>query len=421
MKSLATCALLATLFLTSAQGADSDWPRWRGAKLDNISPEKGLLPNWPSDGPQLAWKSKGLGSGYSSIVIVGDHIYTMGSKKGVVLLCLDRKDGAIVWSAPVGDGNEPNCTPTVDPEAGLVFGMTKNGDLLCADAKTGDEKWRKSLSKDFGGKMHSGWGYSESPLIDGDWVLVTPGAKDAQIVALKKSTGELVWKAAVPDKLGNKGNDGAGYSSIVISNAGGVKQYVQLVGKGVISVAAKDGKYLWGYNKVANGTANIPTPIVKGDYVFCTSGYGDGGSALLKVSKKGGGLEATEVYYKKADELQNHHGGVILIGEYLFGGHGHNKGMPFCMELGSGKIRWMNKDNEIQGQKSAAVVYADGHLYFRYEDGTVTLVEANPNKYVEKGSFKIRPSGPSWPHPVVHGGKLYLRNQDELLCYDIKK
>ena len=292
--------------------------------------------------------------------------------------------------------------------------MTKNGDLLCADAKTGDEKWRKSLSKDFGGKMHSGWGYSESPLIDGDWVLVTPGAKDAQIVALKKSTGELVWKAAVPDKLGNKGNDGAGYSSIVISNAGGVKQYVQLVGKGVISVAAKDGKYLWGYNKVANGTANIPTPIVKGDYVFCTSGYGDGGSALLKVSKKGGGLEATEVYYKKADELQNHHGGVILIGEYLFGGHGHNKGMPFCMELGSGKIRWMNKDNEIQGQKSAAVVYADGHLYFRYEDGTVTLVEANPNKYVEKGSFKIRPSGPSWPHPVVHGGKLYLRNQDEL-------
>ncbi len=151
MKTLATCVLFGAMLVSGVNGADTDWPRWRGSKLDNISPEKGLLSQWPSSGPQLAWKSKGLGSGYSSIVIVGDRIYTMGSKNGVVLLCLDRKDGAIIWSTNVGGGNEPNCTPTVDVEAGLVFGVTKNGDLLCADAKTGDARWRKNFGKDFGG------------------------------------------------------------------------------------------------------------------------------------------------------------------------------------------------------------------------------------------------------------------------------
>lgn len=406
---------------TSAAPSDGDWPRWRGPNLDGISNEKGLLSSWPEGGPPLAWSAKGLGSGYSSVAVVGDHIYTMGAKgKGVSLLCLSRKDGSQVWATPVGGGNEPNCTPTVDTDAGLVFGLSKNGDLLCADAKTGEEKWRKNFAKDFGGKMHSGWGYSESPLVDGDRLICTPGAKDAQIVALNKKTGEVIWKSTLPD-IGGKGGDGAGYSSIVISNAAGVKQYVQLVGRGCIGVRASDGAFLWGYNKVANGTANVPTPVVKGDAVFCTSGYGDGGSALLKISRAGNKLQATEVYYKKSGELQNHHGGVILIGTHLFGGHGHNKGMPFCMDLASGKVLWLNDSNEIQGMQSAAVAYAEGHLYFRYQDGTVTLVEASPAKYVEKGRFKIKKQGESWPHPVIAGGMLYLRNQDELLCYDVRK
>ncbi|MEX2212806.1 MAG: PQQ-binding-like beta-propeller repeat protein [Phycisphaeraceae bacterium] len=409
----------------AAVGSPGDWPRWRGPNLDDISTEKGLLQAWPKAGPKLLWTAKRLGPGYSSIAIVGDRIYTMGAhrdaKGGVGIVCINRENGEVLWTNFVGNGNEPNCTPTVDPEAGLVFGLTKDGDFLCADAKTGEAKWRKNFKKDFGGKMHSGWGYSESPLIDGDRVIVTPGAKEAQIVALNKTTGELVWKSEVPD-LGKKGNDGAGYSSIVIGTIGGVKQYIQLVGRGVIGVQASDGKFLWNYNKVANGTANIPTPIVKDDFVFCTSGYGDGGSALLKITKKGNSFEATEVYYKSSRELQNHHGGVIMIGNFIFGGHGHNKGMPFCLEWKTGKVKWLNEDNEIQGQKSAAVTFADGHLYFRYEDGTVTLVEANPNAYREKGSFKLPGvKGPSWPHPVVAGGRLYLRNQDELLCYDVKK
>jgi len=420
-------AFLAVLFLTGAcllaATSDGDWPRWRGENLDNISKEKGLLDKWPKDGPKLLWTAKNIGSGFSSVSIAGDRIYTLGGRSGkTMLIALAREDGKEIWAAEVGRGGDPNCTPTIDTAANLAFGLSKDGDFACVDTKTGEVKWRKSFPKDFGGKMHSGWGYSESPLVDGDRVLVTPGAKDAQIVALNKQTGEVIWKSAVPDKLGNKGGDGAGYSSIVISNAGGVKQYVQLVGRGCIGVSAADGKFLWGYNKVANGTANIPTPLISGDFVFTTSGYGDGGSALLKIGKRGNNFEATEVYYKKSDELQNHHGGIVMLGNYIFGGHGHNKGMPFCLEWKTGKILWLEKSNEIQGRQSAAITYADGNLYFRYQDGTVTLVAANPRGYVEKGNFTIpNRKGESWPHPVVAGGKLYLRNQDELLCYEVKK
>lgn len=405
------------------QAQDADWPRWRGPNLDGVNAEKGLLDRWPDDGPKLLWKSKGLGGGMASVVVAGDRIYTLGSGRGGVLLhALNRDDGSIIWSTPVGRGNDPNCTPTVDTKDNLVFGLTKDGDLLAADAKTGDAIWRTSFTKDFGGKMHSGWGYSESPLVDGDRLIVTPGAKDAQIVALEKKTGRVIWKSSVPDSMGNRGGDGAAYSSVVISHAAGVKQYVQLVGRGVLSVRADNGQYLWHYNRIANGTANVPTPIVVDDYVFCTSGYGDGGSALLRVRRRGQSFSVDEVYYKGSGELQNHHGGVIRVGNHIYGGHGHNKGMPFCLEWKTGRIVWVNKDPGIQALNSAAVVYADGHLVFRYENGPVTLVQATPTGYREKGRFELpNRNGPSWPHPVIAGGKLYLRNQDELQVYQLKE
>jgi len=421
-RTLAALVLLGSCLVPVAVAKEGDWPRWRGPNLDNISPEKGLLDKWPAGGPKLLWTAKGLGGGFASVVVAGDIIYTMGGKGGTSIVALNREDGKPLWTTKIGGGGDPNCTPTVDTEAGLVFGLSKDGDFACLDAKTGDIKWKKSFPKDFGGKMHSGWGYSESPLVDGNHIIVTPGAADAALAALDKKTGDVVWKTALAAKLGNKGGDGAAYSSPVIGTIGGVKQYIQVVGRGVIGVDAKTGKFLWGYNRVANGTANVPTPIVKGDLVFTTSGYGDGGSALLKISKKGTAFAVDEVYYKKADELQNHHGGVILIGNHIYGGHGHNKGMPFCLEMTTGKILWLNKDNEIQGRQSAAVTAADGQLYFRYQDGTVTLVEATPKGYKENGKFTLpNRKGESWPHPVVAGGKLYLRNQDELLCYDVKE
>jgi outer membrane protein assembly factor BamB len=390
-----------------------DWPQWRGPQRDGISGEKGLLDRWPKEGPRLLWQAKGLGSGYSSVAIAGGRIYTLGQRKGgAELLALGLQNGKQVWATPVGGGG-PNSTPTVDGQ--LVFALGRDGDLLCADAATGKAIWRKKFSKDFGGRMMSGWGYSESPLVDGDKLICTPGGKDALLVALNKRTGETLWQSPAPKGF----RDGAGYASVVVSEACGVRQYVTLTGGGLVSVAAADGKPLWWYNKVANGTANIPTPVVKDDLVFCSSGYNTG-AALLRVVKKGGGLAAEEVYFLEASEMQNHHGGMVRVGDHVYCGHGHNQGFPLCVELKTGKVAW--RPGRGAGTGSAAVVFADGHLYFRYENGTMALVEATPKEYRLKGSFRLASvRAQSWPHPVISGGKLYLRDQDVLMCYDVHK
>jgi outer membrane protein assembly factor BamB len=393
-----------------------DWPQWRGPKRDGISDEKKLLESWPKKGPKLLWQVKGLGSGFSSVAIARDRIYTMGERRGgAELIALELKTGKQAWATPVG-GGEPNCTPTVDGE--LVFALGRDGDLLCARTATGKRVWAKKFGKDFGGKMMSGWGYSESPLVDGDKLVCTPGAQKAMIVALNKRTGKTLWKCAVPKDLGERGEDGAGYSSVVVSNACGVRQYVQLTGRGLISVSAADGKLLWLYNRVANGTANIPTPIVKDDLVFCSSGYGTG-AALLRVVKKDGKLRAEEVYFLEAGTMQNHHGGMVRVGDYIYCGHGHNEGHPLCVEMKTGKVVWRRRG---PGAGSAAVVYADGNLYFRYQNGIMALIEATPKAYRLKGSFKLASVlRESWPHPVISGGKLYLRDQDVLMCYDVHR
>jgi outer membrane protein assembly factor BamB len=410
--------LLASPVLCFSQEKKTDWPGWRGPNRDGISTETGLLATWPEDGPELLWRiDNALGNGYSSVAIAEGKIFTIGKRMGEAqLIALNLADGKELWAARVG-GGDPNCTPTVDE--GLVYALGREGDLVCCEAETGDEVWRKSYRNDFKGKMMSGWGYSESPLIDGDNLICTPGAKDAIMAALDKKTGREIWTTQMPQNVGNQGGDGAAYSSIVISNAGGVKQYVQLTGRGVISADAKTGKLLWGYNKIANGTANIPTPIVDGNYVFCSTGYGTG-AALLQITKNRNQLQAREVYFLKADDFQNHHGGMILLDGFIYCGHGHNNGFPVCLNMKTGKQVW--NAGRGPGSGSAAVVYADGHLYFRYQNGVMALIEANPKAYKLKGQFKLASNnGESWPHPVIHEGKLYLRDQGTLLCYNIKK
>jgi outer membrane protein assembly factor BamB len=408
--------LLSSVLLVGPLHA-GDWPQWRGPGRDGVSSEKGLLDRWPKDGPPLVWQAKGLGSGFSSVAVAGGRIYTLGSRKGgAELLALELGTGKQVWATPVGGGS-PNSTPTVDGD--LVFALGRDGDLLCAESATGKAVWRKKFARDYGGKMMSGWGYSESPLVDGDKLICTPGGPEAALVVLNKRTGETVWKSPAPKEFSGRGKDGAGYSSVVVSEACGVRQYVQLTGRGVISVAAADGKPLWWYNKVANGTANIPTPVVKDDLVFCSSGYNTG-AALLRVVKKGGGLRAEEVYFLPANEFQNHHGGMVRVGDYVYCGHGHNQGFPLCVGMKTGKVAW--RPGRGPGSGSAALVYADGHLYFRYQNGTMALVEATPQEYRLKGSFKLASVvRESWPHPVICGGKMYLRDQDVLMCYDVRK
>lgn len=406
-------ALVAAKLKTSV----NDWPQWRGPHRDGISPETDLLKQWPEDGPPLVWEAKGLGGGFASVAVADGKIYTLGSSDGREhLSAYSAADGKSLWSAPVGGGDHSNGTPTVDGER--VYAVGLQGDLVCAKTADGQVLWRKNFGGDFGGRMMSGWGFSESPLVDGDRLICTPGAKDAILAALDKLTGETVWKAAMPAQVGNKGQDGAGYSSVVVSHGAGVKQYVQLVGRGVIGVAADDGKLLWTYNRVANGTANIPTPIVQGDYVFCSSGYGDGGTALLKLSKQAGGVNVEEVYFRTAKEMQNHHGGMILLGDYVYFGEGHNNGFPICVEMLTGKPTW--KPGRGPGAGSAAIAYADGNLYFRYQNGVMALIEATPKKYTLKSKFQLPMHGrESWPHPVIAEGRLYLRDQDVLMAYDI--
>ncbi len=424
---IAALALTVACFgSTFSFAADLEWPTWRGPNRDAVSLETGLLTEWSQDGPPLLWQANGLGKGYSSVAISNGRIFTTGQirdksdrkRTQTVLMALDLADGAQLWTAPLDtDRKQPNAAPTID--GNRVYALGRVGDLVCVDAPTGKTLWKKNLTRDFGGKMMSGWGYSESPLVDGDLLICTPGAKDAMIVALDKKTGETVWKNIAPDDLGKRGRDGAGYSSIVISNAGGIKQYVQLTGRGVIGVAADDGRFLWNYNRVANGTANISTPIVKDDYVFASTGYNTG-AALFELKRSGDGIEAEEKYFLGPKEMQNHHGGMVRIGDYIYCGHGHNQGYPLCIEMETGKVAW--RPSEGAGENSAAVAYADGHLYYRYQDGIMALVQATPNAYNLKGSFKLATvNGRSWPHPVVLGGRLYIRDNDALLCYDVKQ
>lgn len=401
----------------------ADWPQWRGPNRDGLSKETGLLATWGASGPPLAWKVGGLGVGFSSVAVTGGRIYTMGDRNGAQsLLALNEVDGKLVWSARVGPTWDdqmggPRGTPTVDGDS--IYAIGTEGDLVCVETASGRERWRKSLPRDFGGRMMSMWKFSESPLVDGDRLIFTPGGPSAFLAAVDKRTGREIWRTAAP-QLGPKGREGAGYSSIVVSNGGGVKQYVQLTGRGLVGVRASDGKLLWGSNRVANDVANIPTPIVKGDLVFASTGY-QAGSVLLKLVPSAGGVNAQEVYFLEARTLQNHHGGLVLVGDHIYGGHGHNRGFPIAVELATGKVVW-GGDIRNAGTGSAAVVYADGHLYFRYQNGIVLLIEATPQAYREKGSFTIPDvSAPSWPHPVVAGGRLYLREQDTLYAYNVRR
>jgi outer membrane protein assembly factor BamB len=406
-------SLLLTLplpLLLVPAGRAADWPQFRGPKRDGLSTETGLLKTWPRGGPPLLWTATGLGGGYSSVSVAGDRIYTLGNKgQDTHLLALERETGKVLWSSPIGRaGGNLGCTPTVDGDR--IYALGQAGDLACFDA-SGKRLWHHNLHKDFGG-VCGDWHYCESPLVDGDKLVVTPGGKKATMVALAKDTGEVLWKCPIPLR-----HPEAGYSSVVVADVGGLRQYVQLLNGGVVGVSA-DGRFLWKYEKLGPNTANIPTPIVLDDRVFASAGYGKGG-ALLTLKAEGTGVTAEEVYFNR--QLTNKHGGVIRVGDYLYGDT-DDQGRPFCAEVQTGKVVWKRGGGQGGGGGSASVTYADGRLYFHYDNGVVALVEATPDGYKQDGEFRVpRTSGPSWAHPVVSDGRLYLREGDFLFCYDVRE
>jgi len=401
-----------SIMLISGPAIADDWPAWRGAGRDGICREKGLLAQWPPEGPKLLWKATGLGEGYSTPSVAGNLLYVMGNRDGKEwVMALDwTQQAKQVWATPIGPvrhkGNGypgPRSTPTID--AGRLYTLGINGDLVCLDAGTGREIWRHDLVAEFGGKVPE-WGYSESLLVDRDWVLCTPGGKKATILALLKSNGQLIWTSPV--------GDSAAYSSIIKASITGAKQYVQLTAKGLIGINAADGRMLWRYDRLGRHHANCATSICSGRTIFATSGYGSGVGVLLQIDPATERLMPRELYRTKY--MKTHHGGVLLVRGYLYGCN--DPGILTCLNYKTGQVMWTDRSS---GNK-CSLLYADGMLYVHSEDGRLSLVEATPEGFRLKGRFNQphRSKRQSWPHPVIAQGRLFLRDQDVLLCYDIR-
>ncbi len=409
---------LLTVCALAAHG--DDWPQWRGPARTGVSKETGLLRQWPKGGPKLLWERKDIGGGYSTPAVVGDRIYLMTDSKGEESVqALDVKDGSKVWATRVGKvgANKgpqypgTRSTPTVDGER--IYALGSDGDLVCLEKDGGKQVWTKNLKKDFGGRPGM-WAYSESVLIDGDVLVCTPGGKTATLVALKKKDGEPIWKCAVP------GGDAAGYASAIVVEVGGVRQYVQFLHDGLVGVDAKSGKFLWRYDETKDEAANIPTPVFHDGCVFTSTSRNGTGLNRIKVNK---GEVSTEQVYYNTTKL-NSIGGVVRVGDHVYGTNAG--GQLVCMEFKTGKVKWQNA-----GVGIASLCFADGMLYVRGQGGSgfgrettprVALVEATPDGYREKGRFEQPDHGnrPAWPHPVVANGRLYLRDGNVLLCYDVK-
>ena len=428
-------AFMCVLALTAC--AD-DWPQFRGPQRDGISREKGLLKQWPEGGPRLLWTYSQAGVGYSGPAVVNEDVYFSGGRGDTeYVIALDIKnvtDKTVkeAWSTKIGplfqwEGNNwnrgPNATPTVSGDS--LYALGGQGELVCVEVKTGKEKWRKNLPRDQGGEVNPigggameptplGWGYAGAPLVDGDHLICVPGGKKGLLAALDKATGDVVWQS-------KEVTDQASYSSPIAAEVGGVKQYIQVTNKGIVGVAAHDGKLLWSYHRdMPYDDVVIATPVFHDNLVFATVGFAQG-CDLIKLIPGKGTIQVEKVFSNKS--VENRDGGVVLVAGHLYG-HSENKGW-FCQEFKTGKIVWSERDKLGRG----SITYADGNLYCCAEKGgVVALVEATPKGWNERSRFKLprastmrRPSGGLWTHPVIANGKLFIRDQEMLFCFDLKQ
>lgn len=394
-----------------------DWPQWRGPQRDGISRETGLLGKWPKQGPTLLWKVTNIGRGYSTPAVFNGRLYLMATEglTNESVEAVDVKDGSRIWSTRLGNvGNpkqQPNfptarSTPTIDGD--FLYALSSDGDLACLDLKTGSVRWKKNLRRDFGGKTAE-WAYAESPLIDGDALICAPGGSEATVIALRKTTGDLLWKCPLAE------GDDAGFSSAIVVKVGGIRQYVRLLTKGLVGIEASTGRLLWRYSKpISKYGANIQTPLVSGEYIFCSSTGTGAGVVRLKVQGKE--VEAEQVYF--GPQYQTSIGGVVKVGDYLYGTTGE---ALLCTEFTTGQIKWKER-----ALGAASLCYAGGRLYLHGENGGVALVEPSPESYREKARFtpsdqpeRINAMEKAWAYPVVAEGRLFIRDNNVLWCYAV--
>ncbi|MEZ5398014.1 MAG: PQQ-binding-like beta-propeller repeat protein [Bryobacteraceae bacterium] len=393
------------IVLLAAALSAADWPQWRGPDRDGKSPETGLLKRWPDAGPKLDWKAQGAGEGYSSMSIAGGRLYTLGQRGSVeFIIAFDAATGKKLWETAIGGpfrerrGDGPRGVPTVEGEK--LWALAADGTLASLNARTGVVLWKVNAVSDFGGEVPH-WGYSESPLIDGDRLIFNAGGNGTAIVALDKNTGKPVWKSQ---------SDSAAYSSAILATVGSTRQVLTFTSKGAIAVRADNGELLWRYDNVANRTANIATPIYHDGHAFYSSAYGTG-AALLKLASTGGGVKASEVYFTR--EMMNHYSSSVLVGETLYG---FSNAILTAMNFRTGDVAW--KDRSVG---KGSVIFADGHLYALGEGGTVALIDPSPDGYKEISRFSFaRSDWPAWAPPAIANGKLFIRDQDAIYCHSIR-
>jgi outer membrane protein assembly factor BamB len=395
-----------------------DWPQFRGPKRDAISKETGLLKQWPEGGPKLVWQIKEVAEGWGAPAVVGETVYLFGShaKEEESLAAYKTSDGSQIWSTKVGPVGKPNMqpnypgarsTPTLDH--GTAYVLSSDGELAAVDAAKGAIKWHKNLRTDFAGESGT-WAYAESPLVDGDAVVVSPGKEKATVVALHKNSGVELWRCAIPE------GDVAAYGSTIVVDFGGIKEYVAVLQNGLVGIDAHSGKLLWRYSRAGKGSpAYIPTPVAK-DGIIYTSGARTGGGAVKLKVVEGDKVTAGELYFDT--KLPAAIGGSVVVGETLYGTGG--AGLQ-AVDFATGKVKWQDKS-----VGAASLLFADGNLILHSEEGQVALVEANPDGYHEKGRFTpkdapARSNGAkTWAYPALANGQLYLHEGNSLWRYDLK-
>ncbi|MBI3948259.1 MAG: PQQ-like beta-propeller repeat protein [Armatimonadetes bacterium] len=401
---LLAVGLLAALLpgVLSASLRPGEWPDWRGPARDGKSPDRGLLKAWPEGGPKLLWQATGIGSGYSTVTVAGGMVYTSGLANDELRISAFSMNGEPAWSVPFGPEctNRPGARSTPVFDEGRLYIVSGTGRIGCFDAKSGARRWSREMSE-FGGKAHA-WGYAESPLIYENLVIVTPGGPSC-IVALDKKTGEQVWASkgvSMP----------AHYGSCIAATHAGIPMIIAGTGGGILAVSAKDGSLLWQNDFCAKNTANIPTPVYSDGYVFWANGYRKGG-ICLKLTAANGSVTAEEAW--RTTEMDCQIGGYVVLDGGVYGNH--RNGWT-CLDLKTGEVKWF-----ARGVGKGQMCYADGMLYlFNEMNGTAGLAAFSPDGLEMRGQFQVAGQGTSWAYPVVTGGRLYLRYDDNLYCFDVK-